>query len=101
MVDRFSSYKFLAALLTLAFCWTHVRRDFVEAQAGAQPDSGAWAQEWIKRIGGLYHLHAQRVALGEDPQEPKLPAPLVRMDPALAAIRSSSWISFVVASVRT
>ena len=38
MVDRYSSYKFLATLLTLAFCWTHVRRDFVEAQAGAAAD---------------------------------------------------------------
>ena len=41
MVDRFSSYKFLATLLKLAFCWAHVRRDFVEAQAGAEAQQGA------------------------------------------------------------
>ena len=86
MVDRFSSYKFLAALLTLAFCWTHVRRDFVEAQAGAQADQVAWAQGWIERIGGLYQLNGVRLDLGQDIKEPKLPAPFVRMDPERMAL---------------
>ena len=81
MVDRFSSYKFLATLLKLAFCWTHVRRDFVEAQAGADAPQVAWAQGWIDRIGGLYELNGKRLELGQDTQEPKLPAPFVRMDP--------------------
>lgn len=81
MVDRYSSYKFLATLLTLAFCWTHVRRDFVEAQAGAQAEQVAWAQGWIDRIGGLYGFNDQRLELGQDLKEPKLPAPFVRMDP--------------------
>lgn len=80
MVDRFSSYKFLATLQKLAFCWTHVRRDYVEAQAGAQADQVAWAQGWIDRIGGLYQLNGKRLELGQDTQEPKLPAPFVRMD---------------------
>jgi transposase len=81
MVDRYASYKFLATLLTLAFCWAHVRRDFVEAQAGAGAEQVAWAQGWIERIGGLYQLNTKRVELGQDPQAPKLPAPFVRMDP--------------------
>jgi transposase len=81
MVDRFSSYKFLATMLRLAFCWTHVRRDFVEAQAGAQADQVAWAHGWIEAIGGLYPLNGKRLELGQDQQEPKLPAPFVRMDP--------------------
>jgi transposase len=81
MVDRYVSYKFLATLLHLAFCWSHVRRDFVEAQAGAEAEQVAWAQGWIERIGGLYHLNAQRLELGQDRQEPKVPAPFVRMDP--------------------
>jgi transposase len=85
MVDRYSSYKFLATLLTLAFCWTHVRRDFVEAQAGAAADEVAWAQGWIERIGGLYALNKQRVELGQHPSAPKRPAPFVRMDPARLA----------------
>jgi len=81
MVDRYSSYKFLAALLYLAFCWAHVRRDFVEAQAGAQADQVDWAQGWIEGIGALYQLNAKRLELGVDLKEPKLPAPFVRMDP--------------------
>jgi transposase len=85
MVDRYSSYKFLAALLSLAFCWTHVRRDFVEAQAGAQAEQVAWAQGWIEGIGALYKLNAQRLELGVDLKEPKLPAPFVRMDPERTA----------------
>jgi len=80
MVDRFSSYTFLAKLLSLAFCWAHVRRDFVEAQAGATEDQVAWAGEWIERIGGLYQLNDKRLELGRDQKEPKLPAPFVRMD---------------------
>jgi hypothetical protein len=81
MVDRFSSYKFLVPLLRLSFCWVHVRRDFVEAQAGAQDDQVAWAQGWIERIGALYQLNGRRLELGRDTKEPKLPAPFVRMDP--------------------
>jgi transposase len=81
MVDRYSSYKFLVPLLRLAFCWAHVRRDFVEAQAGAQDDQVAWAQGWIERIGALYQLNGRRLDLGRDLKEPKLPAPFVRMDP--------------------
>jgi transposase len=81
MVDRFSSYKFLSVLLTLAFCWTHVRRDFVEAQAGADAEQVAWAQQWIERIGRLYGLNARRLELGRDLNKPALPAPFVQMDP--------------------
>jgi transposase len=80
MVDRYASYKFLATLLALAFCWTHVRRDFVEAQAGAPAEQVGWAQEWIERIGGLYQCNEKRLELGADLKEPKLPAPFVRMD---------------------
>lgn len=85
MVDRYASYKFLATLLALAFCWTHVRRDFVEAQAGAANDQVAWGQTWIDRIGGLYQLNARRLTLGQDQQAPPLPAPFVRMDPTRMA----------------
>lgn len=81
MVDRYASYKFLATLLRLAFCWVHVRRDFVELQAGAPAEQVAWGQAWIERIGHLYQLNAKRLELGKDPQPPQLPAPFVRMDP--------------------
>jgi hypothetical protein len=85
MVDRYSSYKFLSSLLYLAFCWAHVRRDFVEAQAGAQADQVGWAQGWIEGIGALYQLNAKGLELGVDLKGPKLPAPFVRMAPERTA----------------
>jgi transposase len=79
MVDRFASYKFLAAALLLAFCWAHVRRDFLMFRPGADAAGQAWADRWIERIGELYHLNAARIDRGRDLQAPALPAPFVRM----------------------
>jgi hypothetical protein len=46
MVDRYNAYKALAqvknGLLILAFCWAHVRRDFVRVGKG-WPALHAWA----------------------------------------------------------
>jgi len=60
--DRYSAYKKLAADvdgLQIAFCWAHVRRDFVKL-AEAYPDDRDWAEAWIERIGRLYKLHGER-----------------------------------------
>jgi transposase len=81
MVDRFASYKFLAAVLQLAFCWAHVRRDFLMFRPGADAAGQAWADGWIESIGELYRLNDARIELGRDRQGPVLPAPFVRMDP--------------------
>jgi len=62
--DRYSAYKKLARLsemILLAFCWAHVRRDFLEAGrsiVSLEP----WALQWKRRIGELYHLNHQRLA---------------------------------------
>jgi transposase len=82
MVDRYSSYKFLVTALFLAFCWTHVRRDFVMARAGADAAGLLWADEWIDRIGQLYGLNKARIELARDREKPALPAPFVRLDVA-------------------
>jgi transposase len=82
MVDRFASYKFLAVALLLAFCWAHVRRDFLMFRPGADAAGQAWADRWIERIGELYRLNEARIDLGRDPEPPALPAPFVRMAPA-------------------
>jgi transposase len=61
--DRYSGYKRLArenAVIVLAFCWAHVRRDFLDA-AKSWPDLEAWMFSWIKAIGELYTLNAQRL----------------------------------------
>lgn len=59
-VDRYSAYKALGEAIRLAFCWIHVRRDFVRIQHGYGKLAG-WATEWIDRINELFHINHQRV----------------------------------------
>ena len=58
-VDRYSAYKPLLGQLRLAFCWSHVRRDFVRISK-SWPNHRAWAELWIARIKELFALAAQR-----------------------------------------
>jgi len=61
--DRYSAYKKLARLalnILLAFCWAHVRRDFLDA-GRAFSELEQWALEWKARIGTLYHLNRLRL----------------------------------------
>ena len=61
--DRFSSYKKLARLndaIILAFCWAHVRRDFLDL-ALKFPTLEKWALVWVEDIGILYQLNYQRL----------------------------------------
>lgn len=64
VVDRYAAYQAMAQVkdgtLVLAFCWAHVRRDFL-AVARSWPDQEAWALEWIERIGGLYACNDRRL----------------------------------------
>jgi len=65
VVDRYSAYKALSVvkdgLLILAFCWAHVRRDFVRVGKG-WPQQKDWAVAWLRRIRVLYGLNRQRLA---------------------------------------
>jgi transposase len=61
--DRYSAYKKLARLahnILLAFCWAHVRRDFLDA-GRAFSELEQWALEWKEHIGTLYHLNRLRL----------------------------------------
>ena len=61
--DRYSAYKSLArqlSFITLAFCWAHVRRDFLDA-ARKYPELEEWALEWVEKIGELYHINNKRL----------------------------------------
>lgn len=60
-VDRYSAYKVIAkkGLFILAFCWAHVRRDFLEYAKGYVEQEG-WALEWVERIGKIYHINNER-----------------------------------------
>ena len=70
--DRYSAYKKLARLaagrLVLAFCWAHVRRDFIKV-AAARGDLEDWKDQWLARIRRLYRLNAQRLRY-HDPGRP-------------------------------
>lgn len=61
--DRYKGYIRLAReipQIILAFCWAHVRRDFLDA-AKSYPTLEAWMLDWVELIGELYHLNAQRL----------------------------------------
>jgi transposase len=63
--DRYTAYKCLAksqAGILLAFCWAHVRRDFLDG-ARSWPEWAAWMFEWVDDIRELYHLNAARLAV--------------------------------------
>ena len=80
MVDRYKAYEFLKCLLALAYCWAHVRRDFLDASRDAKDCQ--WAEDWMARIGGIYALNKARLALACKPDAPRqLPAPFVELDP--------------------
>jgi transposase len=62
--DRYSAYKKLARLnraIILAFCWVHVRRDFINLGL-SYPSFEEWGLEWVAEIGKLYQLNKQRLA---------------------------------------
>jgi transposase len=82
LVDRYSAYKAIEQVkdgsIVLAFCWAHVRRDFLRVEQGC-PEHAEWARAWVERIGLLYHLNDERLQAIESlppPTEPQaLPAP--------------------------
>lgn len=69
--DRYSAYKCLAkdeAMIILAYCWAHVRRDFLTA-ARSWPEFESWMWAWVEDIGELYRLNAARLDVW-DPMVP-------------------------------
>jgi transposase len=63
-VDRYAAYPAMKQVkeghITLALCWAHQRRDFIEVERG-RPELHAWASAWLARISDLYRLNAARV----------------------------------------
>ena len=68
VVDRYSAYKAMSwvkqGFVVLAFCWAHVRRDFIRVGKG-WPRLKTWALEWLRRIRVLYRLNKRRLDGGE------------------------------------
>lgn len=65
-VDRYVAYKVITKdnLLILAFCWAHVRRDFIN-HSKQYPKQEAWSKSWINSINKLYHINNQRIQHAE------------------------------------
>jgi transposase len=86
MVDRYSAYKAMpqvkSGTIELAFCWSHVRRDFIDVGKG-QPELIDWALAWLHRIRQLYHFNRQRL------QRPVDSAKFRQYDDALRAAVAS------------
>ncbi|MCY4601296.1 MAG: IS66 family transposase, partial [Acidobacteria bacterium] len=63
--DRYSAYKKLARLLgglvILQYCWSHVRRDYIQCAAG-QADLAGWCEAWLERIAAIYRLNKERLS---------------------------------------
>jgi transposase len=70
LVDRYGGYKAMHLVkegsILLAFCWAHVRRDFVGV-GKSWPKLAAWTLEWLLAIRELYHLNRQRILCRQDP----------------------------------
>lgn len=62
--DRYKAYPAMrqvqAGQITLALCWAHQRRDFIEVERG-HPSLRPWAEQWLERIAELYRLNTARL----------------------------------------
>jgi len=63
-VDRASTFKAMAQVkagaIVLAFCWAHVRRDFLEVLTGYS-ELQDWVVAWLEEIRELYRANAARL----------------------------------------
>lgn len=69
VVDRYKAYQAIDqvknGVIVLAFCWAHVRRDFL-AVARSWPEQQEWALGWVERIGEIYRLNDVRREVWEE-----------------------------------
>jgi len=97
MVDRYAAYKAMPQVkegtLKLAFCWAHVRRDFVKVGKG-WPQLKDWALGWLKHIRELYRLNRLRL------QNPADPAADLALRQTLAAMQQQAADQLADPSIR-
>lgn len=71
VVDRYSAYKAMVLVkngqLLLAFCWAHVRRDFLGVAKDWPKQHEDWGLLWVDKIAELYRLNAQRLLVLDEP----------------------------------
>jgi len=61
--DRYKAYIAFGKRnegILLAFCWAHVRRDFLKI-AQTYPQYEKWAMEWIEVLGKIFHINKCRL----------------------------------------
>ena len=61
MTDRYSAYKCLSTAIKKAWCWVHVRRDFIKLLAVSK--FRKWAKKWLIEISKLFVLEHARALL--------------------------------------
>ena len=90
-VDRYSGYKAMAqvksGLIVLAFCWAHVRRDFVGV-GKSWSELTPWALSWLRRIRQVYQLNRER--LRHRPGSAKFPEQDALLRQAVEAMRAEA-----------
>jgi transposase len=62
ITDRYAAYKKLPDSISKAWCWVHVRRDFLKVFEGL-PKLRNWARQWLLDIAELFVLNHKRFAL--------------------------------------
>lgn len=65
--DRYKVYQLLGDHLFVAFCWSHVRRDFIRVRDG-YPSLRSWGEAWVTRINEMFHLNNERLPIGSSPE---------------------------------
>lgn len=84
--DRFSAYGKLVVLikgLVRALCWSHFRRDFIDAGKSLNR-LAAWADLWVARIAEIYRLNHERLDVLDKPE--LFDAAQLRLESALASM---------------
>jgi len=59
--DRYSVYHSLEDGILVAWCWSHIRRDFRRIR-DEYPALEEWGQAWVNRIDKLFRLNKERLA---------------------------------------
>ncbi len=62
MTDRYAAYKGLHEGIRKAWCWIHVRRDFLKIFDGVKK-LRLWAKAWLEDIASLFVLNEKRFRL--------------------------------------
>ncbi len=65
--DRYAVYTSLGDKIRVAFCWSHLRRDFDRVRTGYQ-SLVDWSDRWIQRINEIFHLNHERLEMLSNPQ---------------------------------